>query len=356
MEQYYLPNPDQNLSEEEVRAIVSSMLTTSSSVLRLKNGQVVGVDDLFATNAQTFGGNGSDGDLTIQSGTTTLDINSANIFIKNYKSIRITETGKLAFSNPNSNGTTVILKSYGDVILDSSTANLIDCSALGSSGGTGGSGASHDNGNNGTDSDSILDSTLHGGTGGTKGTNGGGDGAGGATGAVFSPVTLYSKSENDVLYHRMLLVIPGSGGGGGGSGGQAGGTTRGTGGNGGKGGGALIIECRGKFTFTGSMTAAGANGSAGTAGSGFSGHGGGGGGGSGGMILVMYNQLEVDSGTYTVSGGTGGALGGTATDRDGGGGGGGSLLSTQGTAGTSGGAGGNGAAGVAVRMKNAIWQ
>lgn len=87
-----------------------------------------------------FGGDGSDGVLNISSGTTTVDLNSAAIVYKNYTSISITGTGQLAFSNPNTNGTYVVLRSKGNFTVTSSTSPAIDVSGMGASSATDGTG------------------------------------------------------------------------------------------------------------------------------------------------------------------------------------------------------------------------
>lgn len=92
-----------------------------------------------------FGGTGADGALVITSATTTINVGGANVFVLNYTSISITGTGKLAFSNPASNGTIVILKSQGDVTLTSSSAPMIDMSAMGAAGGLGGTATANSN-------------------------------------------------------------------------------------------------------------------------------------------------------------------------------------------------------------------
>jgi hypothetical protein len=56
-----------------------------------------------------FGGNGTDGALSIAAGTTTINVGAVQIFIKNYSSISITGTGVLNFSNPHANGTIIRL-------------------------------------------------------------------------------------------------------------------------------------------------------------------------------------------------------------------------------------------------------
>ena len=80
-----------------------------------------------AIGKASFGGDGSDGALAISSGTTTLDCANKKVFIKNYSSISITgTTGKLAFSNPHTSGTIIILRSQGNVTLTSTSVPLIE--------------------------------------------------------------------------------------------------------------------------------------------------------------------------------------------------------------------------------------
>jgi hypothetical protein len=87
-------------------------------------------------NAIKFGGTGEDGALTISSGTTNIDLGGVQVFVKNYTSISITGTGALTFTNPHANGTTIILKSQGNVILSSSATALIETSGCGAAGGS----------------------------------------------------------------------------------------------------------------------------------------------------------------------------------------------------------------------------
>lgn len=239
-----------------------------------------------------FGGDGSDGALTISSGTTTIDLGNAAVVIKQYTSISITGTGKLAFSNPNTNGTTIILKSQGNVTLTSSQAPMIDAAQLGGAGGAAVVGNNgNQNGNAGADGKGILITVL-------------GGGANRASSNVGGLATL--KPGLTTLGHKFFMIAPGSGGGSGPSGGGPDATT--LSGAGGRGGGALVIECAGAWNFTtasGISVAAGNGGNA-SAGSdtqyGISG----GSGGGGGCLLVLYGSLTANSGTVTVSGGSGG--------------------------------------------------
>jgi hypothetical protein len=287
-----------------------------------------------------FGGTGADGALAITSGTTTIDCGNAAIVVKNYSSISITSTGKLAFSNPHANGTIIFLKSTGNVTLTSSTSPCIDASSMGAAGGAGGSAAPGDGGV-GTTANFILDASSHHGAAGVNGTGGG------AGGAQYSYPEFYTASAN-LLFRGALFFTPGSGGGGGrgGNGGSA------TGGAGGRGGGALVIECAGALNFTGTISVNGGAGTAGATASGAGNGGGGGGGGAAGMCAVIYNTLTANSGTINCAGGAGGAggdgSGGGDNNEGNGGGGGGSYGAAGGAGGASsnpGGAGNNGSLG-----------
>jgi len=276
--------------------------------------------DVF-NNLGKFGGTGVDGALTITSGTTTIDCTLAIVCVKNYTSISITGTGVLAFSNPTSTGTTIILKSQGAVILTSSATPMINAKGMGAAGGAG---------------ISTSDSAVHTGISGAGGntllyqTQGGvasdGDvGLGTGGGVAISWIALANSSL------KYPFVFSGGGGGGGGTTSSAGSTS--ISGAGGNGGGALIIECGGalNFTTTGGISVAGTNGGSGSfTGTNYKAAGGGGGGG--GYALILYNNLTANSGTITVSGGTGGSSAMSSGTLKGSGGG-GSLL-VGGTAGT----------------------
>jgi len=256
----------------------------------------------YVGNRIKFGGTGTDGALTLTSGTTTLDLGSAAYFEKNYTSISITGTGKLAFSNPNTNGTIIVIKSQGAVTLTSSTSPCIDASGMGSAAGAAASGTVTATSASTARTSQMFNSIP------ANVSN-----AGGA--APISTITNV----------KALLLAPGCGGGGGGqytgatdgagggggasiinngtSGGASGGNTGGTASAaGGRGGGALYIECAGTYTNTSATVSV-----AGVAGSNSASNGSGaGGGGAGGTLYVLYNTLGSDTGTYTVTGGAGG--------------------------------------------------
>lgn len=327
----------------------------------IKNGEIVAlmydgtnfqmISSGSALSLLKFGGDGSDGALSISAGTTTIDLGGAKQVIKNYSSISITGTGKLAFTNPHANGTLITLKSLGDVTLTSSTTPNIEASGLGSSGGTVGT--------PGTNGNFVLDASNHFGdnavmaSAGTGAAGAGGGGGGslvvgsdgsnapagssvkGNGGAVYSNLFFYTVLDVFYLFRKALFTAVGSGGGagasgepaansaggggGGGGGGQVlilynsltansgtistnggaagaagvvmGGATVGAGGAGGRGGGNLIIECAGSLNFTGTIYAKGNDGSAGGNGGTVGPGGAGGAGGNGGSLVAKNNEF-----------------------------------------------------------------
>lgn len=289
-----------------------------------------------------FGGDGSDGALTITSGTTTLDISSANVYIKQYTSISITGTGDLAFSNSANNGSIVILKTQGDVTGTSSADPNIDVSGLGASCATFTPrtayylfDADDHHGTNGGDGSAgtggaIIDSYLRfyttstmspvashrhqiaivcGASGGTGGLASGSDAGGGGGGG-----SLYSAGANGGLTANGGNAGGNSAGGGGASSENSGGTVGSNNALGGSGGGALLIECGGDLNFTGNIDALGNDGE-----NGDGQRRSGGGGGAGGMVCLLYNSLTAASGTIDTSGGAGGDATATYTGGTGGG-------------------------------------
>jgi hypothetical protein len=308
-----------------------------------------------AHSIETFG-DGSDGALAISSGTTTLDLTGLKVFRKNYTSISITGTGKLAFSNPHASGTTVVVfYNQGALTLTSSTVPCIELGSLGSTAGTGGAANAGGNGNNGTSAtmpeiilNNIYNATLD--TNGKYGSQGltNPNAAGGV--ASNKPVLSYRTTDAVRMARHLILVgAVGAGGGGGGSGRNS----EKAGGNGGRGAGSLIILSNGALNFTGTINANGSDGSDGAgdevAGGISRGGGGGGGGGAGGMVLIGVGSITANSGTINTDGGDGGdGMDGArdvTTDNSGGGGGGSggsSFAYGLGGTGTSSGVGGVG--------------
>lgn len=289
----------------------------------------------FVTSQFLFGGTGADGSLSITTGTTTLDLVGAEIFVKNYSSISITGTGVLAFINPNANGTKIILKSVGSVTLTSSATPMIDASGLGASGGAGVSGTVFANIQNvaGTIGKCIS---------GLLQTNPGTSSATAVSTAGGAPSISFPTTTSQIN-SAYLNLLPGAGGASGsGSSNNVSGSASGTTGSGGRGGGVLVIECGGSFNFTttNGISVAGKNGGNGTNVGGNDASWRGGGGGGGGTFLCFYNTLTANTGTVNISGGTGGntaiptvGAGGAGYNTNGGGGGGGSASAgTNGTA------------------------
>lgn len=294
-----------------------------------------------------FGGDGSDGALSVASGTTTVDLGSAKYVVKNYTSINIASGATLTFSNPHSEGTIIVLKSQGDVTIEGS----IDGVGFGAAGGAGSvgntSGLGAGAGSNGNNAWFVFDSNIHYGLGGD--TLDGGDGGVALTNTIF-----YLKEENK-KFTKTLYIKCGDGGGGGQGGSNASGAgAGGTGGTGGAGGAGLIVECGGELDFSGTIDVSGADGENGGNQTGtYASAGGGGGGGSAGMCVLLYNSVSINTGTITASGGDGGD-GGSATGTDGGsttclsgsgGGGAGSYTAVGGAGGTGRDVTGNGNAG-----------
>ena len=84
-----------------------------------------------------FGGTGLDGDLTISSGTTTLNCGSADVLEKNYNNVYITGTGILTASTTNNNGCILLLKVKGNLIVTSTATASINLDGWGAKGKTG---------------------------------------------------------------------------------------------------------------------------------------------------------------------------------------------------------------------------
>jgi len=275
-----------------------------------------------------FGGDGTDGALTLADTTTTIDLTNSDIVIKNYTSISIDASSTLNFSNASTTGSYIVLRSQGDCTI----AGTIDGRNTGADGGasvTAYSGIV--DGNTGSDGDGLFSSNA-----GVKGLGAGGNGAGGTAPSADAERVLW-------IHNIYPTVIIGAGGGSGGANrNDASGSA--TSGKGGDGSGFLVIECAGSLNFTGTVNHNGSNG--GDATTIDANYAGGGGGGASGYFGIFYNELTINTGSITVSGGSGGNYI-TSADRAGGGGGGYSA----GIAGSSG-YGGNGSSGRYIIQKN----
>lgn len=289
------------IAEVYLRAPTTSIKDSDDSI----NGYVSRDARHFTVALDRFGGDGSDGTLSISSGTTTIDLGGAAVFIKNYSSISITGTGKLTFINPHFNGTLVVLKSQGNVTLTSTVNPLIDLRGIGAS------------------ASSIPNFMVGGAL--CVGTDG-------VQGVAMSR----AGRQGDLMYvnarfNRTIWAAPGAGGGHNGGGGASGGI----------GGGGLLIECEGALNFTGTINSSGS-----AAQNGVPNNDAGGGGGACGIVVIIYNTLTLNTGTITATGGAGGS--GIGTGNATGGGGAGSWAGEGGPGGTgtgSGGAGGGTGAG-----------
>lgn len=303
--------------------VIRLAVGTDDNILTADSGEASGLAWAAGATVSGLYGSGSDGDLTVSSGTTTIDCSSARFLVKQYDSISITGTGVVNFSNPHANGTTIIFLVKGAVTLTSSATPMLDASGMGSIGGTGAT-------TTGAEAD---------GTAGSQGqsfacyeTNGGGLGdadassSGGAVPTAIAPSAATVSSTP--LSQRLANVFVGAGGGGGAVDAIASGQA--DGGDGGRGGGALVISCGGawNFTTTSGISVGGDVGEDASTTSANNHSCGGGGGGAGGFLLVNYSSLTANSGTVTVAGGAGGnyAVGGDGGSGVSGGGGGANAL------------------------------
>jgi len=281
-----------------------------------------------------FGGDGSDGALTVSSGTTTIDLGSAKYVTKNYTDISITGTGAINFSNPHANGTVIIFKVQGDVTITTSATRAIDMRGIGAAIGN-------------TPTGVVFGLTLPTVTQYTEAS----------AGSQYTSNAYYTDTLEQFYLERSLRLACGAAGANGGAG------PSGTPGVGGRGGGVFLMEVGGTYNCSGTIDASGEDGTAGTTPDVDDEAPGGGGGGSAGAICILYNTLTSDTGTYTLAGGAGGASGaprGPGGTGGAGGGGGGSVAADGGHGGWSTGApqangspgglgaGGGGASGMAT--------
>lgn len=290
---------------------------------------VSGAAPSFSTLAGTgiFGGNGSDGAITIvaSSDDTVVSQRNATTFQINNTFTLGVQSGSVI------NATSAITIGQG------ASGQLVTRPQAGGRGGLGGTPTSTPQaggGDSGGAADFSLRAAGYGGGGGASGGNGG---AGGGNTAV---VVQGGRAINGGVSPPSF----GSGGGGGGNNAAAN-----SGGAGGAGGGKLRICGIGSIVISAGATVS----CVGTSGSGGSGINTGGGGGGGGGVFIIASQTSItNNGTINVTGGDGGASG-AGTGGGGGGGSGGYVLlwspsNTAGTITTTGGAAGAGGATAAV--------
>ncbi len=253
-------------------------------------------------------GNGSDGDVTVTGGTTTL------VRDMYYDNLIVTGTGIIVAAGFRIFArTSIVIQASGVIHKDGASAT----STTGATG-FGGSttvwgGAS--GGNGGTAGGVAGGATNYGG-GGNGGAGGlGSGGAGGAGGVTVVPAAFYGSIG--ILNHPWYAmhakyfeasdgtaraISAGSGGGGGGGDGTAGG--------GGGAGGGTVILCTASLTGEGIVRAVGGNGFTAPAGD----RGGGGGGGGGMLLIIAGNDTTATSLTFSVAGGTKGLKSGAGVD------------------------------------------
>jgi len=293
------------------------------------------------TNSIQSFGDGSDGDVTLSAGVTTLTkdmfynnltlTGAAKIATAGYRVfvkgiLDISAAGAGAINADGGAGSTATIQTGGAAGTNIAAA-MLGASTPGSAGATGVVGV-------GASSAAVTGTTpANGGAGGSSGTGGTGTSGAGGSGAVGGSVALATPIRyftQDMI--RGVTLIQGGAGGRGGGSGAGDGTNLGRGGGGGGGGGGVVVVLakvinRGASTAAGAISAlggiggGGANGAAGNVGGGGAGAGGG-----GGWVYVAYSTLTGTTATNAVaaSGGDGGVGGngiGTGTGGAGGGGG-----------------------------------
>ncbi len=288
-------------------------------------------DTLFGLNGfySWLYGDGSDGDYTASSGTTTLtrDMYYANITPPNGSTAQIRTNGYRIFVS----GTLDLTYAPANFITHSAVYGTASGSIGGGRTGTaGGAGKAGTSGNGTGSSAPTTPSASNGGNTGVSGGAGGGNVLGGQSGGTSAtqttPPSLSIKRAAVDLIRGATLIEGGLAGAGGGGGAlnvtSAGTGTGGNGGAGGNGAGNVFIAARNVIvdtstTAAGAISAVGGNGSNGVNGNGTGGNatsgGGGGKGGGGGWIYFLYENLTgTKTGFFLVSGGNGGN-GGTGT-------------------------------------------
>lgn len=228
-------------------------------------------------------GEGGDGALTVNSGTTTVTAGS-----KSYTSIYVAPGATLRFTDPEA-----YIGCTGDVEIH----GTVDLNGRGHAGGAGGDTSRNGQrgrgllGGGGGQGAVTVGKTPGGGGGGgnaTAGTDGTkGTGGSGGDGGEQTP-------SRDGHWFRRFPPLAGGGGGG------AGGSTAASGGAGGAGGGSLLLQARGSVyvASTATLTATGSAGSSPN-----------GGGGGGGAFVVRAGSRDIQA-TPVVTGGAGHGTGG----------------------------------------------
>lgn len=295
-------------------------------------------------------GDGSDGNVTISSGTTTLtrDMYYGNltmsgtgtlitsgykVFIKGILDLTAAQVGAIQWNGSNGNNASAATGGAAPTAQSGGTLGAIN---------TGGSGttATTANGGNGTAGIIGNSNTTVSGVGGSGGTGTSGTGGTGSAARTSAFALPFERFDANLLLGAVLLA-GGPGGSGGGAGAGDGTNNGGGSGSGGSGGG--IVALYANIIVKSSNTPAGViqanggmGGNGGNTSAGVTGGGGGGGGGAGGWVYIAYNKLYGPSIARAVfaNGGNGGT-GGTSTG-----------------SGSSGGMGGNAGSGGRINIVN----
>lgn len=328
---------------QSMPAVASQWLKSYDATTGLHTQSQPTVTDIVGLSSFYFG-TGQDGNVTINSGTTTLtrDMfynnltisgtgilrpNGFRIFIAGIFDISAAPAGALVYVG--GNGINAVGASAGGATsMPVGTNSTVTQQGAPSGGGAGGINNGTGGGGGGTVPALNAISGSQAGAGGAGGTGTAGGGGGPTTTSQYS----FPYKYNDLL-PRVALGTPGSGGGGGG--GDA--TNSGGGGGSAATGGGNIVICANTIARGANVNAAlitsiggrGGNGAAGVAGN--AGGGGGGSGGQGGNIFIFYATLTGSAITNAIdvtggAGGNGGALVGTGANGNGGGAGSGGYV------------------------------
>lgn len=288
----------------------------------------------YSSDVLTNLGDGSDGALSMSSGslildrdryyttvtlsgTATVDSNGWKIYCQGAFAI----SGTASVTNDGSSGG----NASGGTIGTGAAITIGNTVGAGQAGGNGGAFGNNSNGSPGTSTSSFIGYGGASAVAGLGGDSGSHLATGGAAGSAGTQIYLAERVVRHDHIINMAYKIGGGGGPGGGGGASSLFATAGAGGGGGSGGGVVIIFC-GSFNNTSGVgvTAKGGNGgTGGTATGGNSGSGGGGSGGGGGQIYIICITLTA-IGTLNVAGGAAGATGAKA---------GGGFVGTAGSAG-----------------------
>lgn len=295
-------------------------------------------------------GDGSDGNVTISSGTTTLtrdmyynnltmsgtgilSTSGYRVFVKGILDLTAAQVGAIQWNGNNGNNASAATGGAAPAAQAGGTVGAINAGGSGTTATT----ANGGNGTAGTIGNSNTTVSGIGGSGGTGTSGGGGTGSTARTTAFAIP---FERFETNFLLGAVLLA-GGPGGSGGGAGAGDGSNNGGGSGSGGSGGGIVAIYAnaivKSSNTPAGVIQANGGNGgNGGNTSAGVTGGGGGGGGGAGGWVYIAYNKLYGPSIARAVwaNGGNGGN-GGNSTG-----------------SGSSGGAGGNAGSGGRINIVN----